>query len=104
MTSKICAIIIGVLIVLPVLAAPDSAQSELAKLLKSGQAKLHDIEHLPVPDRGPALHEHMSLVAHAYAAAKALEPRAGRSSKDRLSWQMEHLREWSSGCWTTTIS
>ena len=89
MTLRTWVLVVGLFAAVPAArAAPDEGQSAVATLLESGQARLRDIEHMPVAERGLALHEHMSLVGHAYAAAKALQPRAGLPAKERLAWQM----------------
>ena len=85
-------IVLGVLSIVPALAALDGGQSTVAALLREGQAELHEIEHLPVAERGPGLHDHMALIGHAAAAAKILQPKTGLSSKERLVWRAEQQK------------
>jgi hypothetical protein len=86
------AVTIAMLVATPALPAPDSGQEAVLAQLREGRKELHQIEHIPVAERGPALHEHMTLVGHALASARALQPRRGMPLKERLAWQAEQQK------------
>ena len=82
----------AMLLVMPTLAAPDRGQQAVLAQLRDGQSKLHQIEHIPVAERGPALHEHMTLIGHALASAQALQLPADLPLKKRVLWQAEQQK------------
>jgi hypothetical protein len=84
--------IVAILVATPAAAAPDEGQQAVWAQLQTGQAKLHQIEHLPVAGRAAFLREHMTLISHALASVEALQPTKGLSMKKRLAWQEEQQK------------